>query len=230
MSSVVHGPDWWTQYFLGLATYLSTASKDPSTKVGCVVVGPDRDIRVTGYNGLPRGVEDTEERLTNRELKYPRIVHAEENCVAQAARIGARLAGCTAYVNFPPCARCARTLIQAGIAGVVCPPVDSVPERWRAEMETAAEMLEEAGVWVRGVVWPPPPEPLTSERVQEIAVEVRECVREAVAETAATAKELDARAALRFSGVLAQAQEALTHVGEHRSKPLVTEGPRSHEK
>ena len=189
----------WDARFLALAGHIAGWSKDPSTKVGCVVVGPDRDIRVTGYNGLPRGVADTDERLTNRELKYPRIVHAEENCVAQAARIGARLAGCTAYVNFPPCARCARTLIQAGIAGVVCPPIDSVPERWRAEMETAAEMLQEAGVWVRGVVWPPPPEPLTAERVQEIAAEVRECMREAVVETAEMAKELDARAASPFS-------------------------------
>ena len=61
----------WDVRFLELAKHISLWSKDPSTQVGCVVVGPDREIRSTGFNGLPRGLEDTEERLNNREIKYP---------------------------------------------------------------------------------------------------------------------------------------------------------------
>jgi len=78
----------WDVRFLELAKQIASWSKDPSTQVGCVVVGPDREIRSTGFNGLPRGIEDTEERLNNREMKYPLICHAEENAIMHAARIG----------------------------------------------------------------------------------------------------------------------------------------------
>ena len=52
----------WDERFLELAKQIASWSKDPSTQVGCVVVGPDREIRSTGFNGLPRGIEDSEER------------------------------------------------------------------------------------------------------------------------------------------------------------------------
>ena len=111
----------WDIRFLKLATHISEWSKDPSTKVGCVVVGPDREIRSTGFNGFPRGIQDSDDRLTNRDLKYPLICHAEENAIMHAARIGLALKGCTAYVTWPPCTRCARSLIQAGVSEIVIP-------------------------------------------------------------------------------------------------------------
>ena len=79
----------WDGRFLSLATHISGWSKDPSTKVGCVVVGPDREIRSTGFNGFPQGIADTDERLSDRNLKYPLICHAEENAIMHAARDGA---------------------------------------------------------------------------------------------------------------------------------------------
>ncbi len=136
----------WDLRFLEVAKLISTWSKDPSTKVGCVVVGPHREIRSTGFNGFPRGVEDTDARLNDRETKYPLIVHAEENAVAQAARIGQSLHGCAAYVTFPSCARCARLLIQAGVTRVVSPIDAEIPERWAEEIRIAAAMLIEANV------------------------------------------------------------------------------------
>ena len=81
----------WDKRFLELAKQIASWSKDPSTQVGCVVVGPDREIRSTGFNGLPRGIEDSEDRLNNREIKYPMICHAEENAIMHAARIGISL-------------------------------------------------------------------------------------------------------------------------------------------
>ncbi len=69
----------WDLRFLKLATHISEWSKDPSTKVGCIIVGEDREIRSTGFNGFPRGIEDTEERLNDRAKKYPLICHAYEN-------------------------------------------------------------------------------------------------------------------------------------------------------
>ncbi len=136
----------WNERFLNLATHISNWSKDPSTKVGCVVVGPDREIRSTGFNGLPRGIEDNEERLNNREIKYPMICHAEENAIMHAARIGISLKDCTAYVTWPPCTRCARSLIQAGISTIIYPENTEIPERWMADFNLSLNMLKEANI------------------------------------------------------------------------------------
>lgn len=149
----------WDRRFLALARHISEWSKDPSTQVGCVVVGPDREIRSTGFNGLPRGIEDTLERLGNRDLKYPLICHAEENAIMHAARIGLALKDCTAYVTWPPCTRCARSLIQAGVKEVVFPGPIEIPERWVADFELSRAMFEEAQVRVREVDMSAPTEP-----------------------------------------------------------------------
>ena len=141
----------WDRRFLGLARHISEWSKDPSTQVGCVVVGPDREIRSTGFNGLPRGIEDSVERLGSRALKYPLICHAEENAIMHAARIGLALKGCTAYVTWPPCTRCARSLIQAGVQEVVYPSEVDIPERWVEDFTISKDMFGEAGVFVREV-------------------------------------------------------------------------------
>ncbi|MDP7658840.1 MAG: dCMP deaminase family protein [Candidatus Thalassarchaeaceae archaeon] len=139
----------WDGRFLNLAKHISEWSKDPSTKVGCVVVGIDREIRSTGFNGFPRGIEDSMDRLEDREQKYPLICHAEENAIMHAARIGISLKDCSAYVTWPPCSRCARSLIQAGVNEVVYPSDSEIPERWKDDFEIAIGMMEEAGVKVR---------------------------------------------------------------------------------
>ena len=136
----------WDKRFLKLAKHISKWSKDPSTQVGCVVVGPDREIRSTGFNGLPRGIEDNDERLNDREIKYPLICHAEENAIMHAARIGISLKDCTAYVTWPPCTRCARSLIQAGISTIIYPDNTEIPERWMADFNLSLNMLKEANI------------------------------------------------------------------------------------
>lgn len=141
----------WDRRFLHLAAHIAAWSKDPSTKVGCVIVGPDREIRSTGFNGFPRGIEDTSERLSNRDLKYPLICHAEENAIMHAARIGVSLKGCRAYVTWPPCTRCARSLLQAGVSEIVYPRGLEIPERWREDFDLSNAMFDEAGVVVREV-------------------------------------------------------------------------------
>jgi len=139
----------WDLRFLELARHISDWSKDPSTKVGCVVVGPDREIRSTGFNGFPRGIKDDDDRLQNRQKKYPMICHAEENAIMHAARIGISLKGNTAYVTWPPCSRCTRSLIQAGINEVVYPSKLEIPERWEEDFSIAMGMMKEAGIRVR---------------------------------------------------------------------------------
>ena len=133
----------WSEYFLEMAHLVASKSKDPSTKVGCVVITEDKVVAATGYNGLPRGVEDRPERM-ERPAKYLWTNHAEENAVAQAARVGAKLKGGTAYVTHMPCSRCARTLIQAGIIKVVIDGGStSMPME---EFDVAMKMFREAGV------------------------------------------------------------------------------------
>ena len=139
----------WDRRFLDLASHISTWSKDPSTKVGCVVVGEDREIRSTGFNGFPRGIEDDAERLADREQKYPLICHAEENAIMHAARTGVSLKGNIAYVTWPPCTRCTRSLIQAGVSEVVYPADIEIPERWTEDFGIAMGMMQEAGITVR---------------------------------------------------------------------------------
>ncbi|MCP2504822.1 MAG: dCMP deaminase family protein [Candidatus Poseidoniaceae archaeon] len=141
----------WDIRFLELAKHISGWSKDPSTKVGCVVVGEDREIRSTGFNGFPRGISDDTARLTDRSQKYPLICHAEENAIMHAARIGISLKGSTAFVTWPPCSRCARSLIQAGIKEIVYPETKDIPERWMEDFTISNGMLLEAGIVVRTV-------------------------------------------------------------------------------
>lgn len=138
----------WENRFMALAAHIAAWSKDPSTKVGCVVVGPDNEIRSTGYNGLPRGIVDDPMRM-ERPAKYLWTSHAEENAVAHAARIGVGLKGCTVYVTHCPCSRCARSLIQAGVKRVVWSTGQtSMPPE---EYEVALAMFEEASVLTREI-------------------------------------------------------------------------------
>ena len=143
--------DKWNVRFLELARHIASWSKDPSTQVGCVVVGPDREIRSTGFNGFPRGIEDTLDRLEDRELKYPLICHAEENAIMHSARIGISLKGCRAYVTWPPCTRCARSLIQAGVVEILYPAGQEIPERWKSDFDLSNQMFAESGVRVHPV-------------------------------------------------------------------------------
>lgn len=135
----------WQARFLGVAREVANWSKDTSTKVGCVIVSSDGVIVSTGYNGLPRGVDDLPERMT-RPMKYLWTVHAEAAAVANAARVGGCLSGATAFITHASCASCARLMLNAGVAKVVIGPgVTSMPTE---EFEAAATMFREAGVMV----------------------------------------------------------------------------------
>lgn len=132
----------WDLYLMGFARHAATKSKD-QTQVGAVLVGPEGEVRLTAYNGPPRGVEDRPERFT-RPAKYLYASHAEANLIAFAAREGIRTAGCAVFVTHYPCAACARSLIQAGVRHIFFGPgTTAMPE---AEFAAAAEMFAEARI------------------------------------------------------------------------------------
>jgi dCMP deaminase len=134
----------WNIRFLELADHISQWSKDPSTKVGCVIVRPDKTIASVGYNGFPRGVNDSNERYNNRTLKYLMVKHAEENAIYSAKE---PLTGYTAYVTHHPCSTCSGTLIQNGIKTIVTrKPTNDFAERFKDSFEASKIMLNEADV------------------------------------------------------------------------------------
>lgn len=138
------GKEWWDKWFVNMARYVSTASKDPSTQTGAVITDLKRRVISVGYNGLAQGVEDLPERLNNRELKYKIIVHCERNSLLFAHR---SVEGCTLYTwPFMSCSTCAAMVIQAGIKRCVAPWSDN--PRWKDDFELSKQMFKEAGVEV----------------------------------------------------------------------------------
>ncbi len=143
-------PAHWDQRFLQMARNVASWSKDPSTKVGAVAVR-DRRMLVSGFNGLPTGVLDTDARLKDRDQRLKLTTHAEANCVAFAARAGICLNGATVYVwPLMTCSQCAALLIQAGIGKVVVPDYVE-PQRWQESFDLARAMFIEAGVSVHRI-------------------------------------------------------------------------------
>lgn len=131
--------------YLELANVISQWSKDPSTKVGAVIVGSKGQIVSQGYNGFPRGFDDSDERFYNREIKYKYIIHAEANALYNALYNGASVEGCTIYVHgLPVCSECAKAIVQSGIKKVV---FDTLPkENWIESNKFALEILREGHV------------------------------------------------------------------------------------
>lgn len=142
----------WDDYLIGFARHAALKSKDDSTKVGAAIVGPEKQILATGYNGLPRGVDDSQESRHRRPEKYKWFEHGERNAIYNAARHGVATRDCSLYVTMVPCADCARGIIQAGIREVVVAPEGWFPaeyQRWQADWDVATAMLKEAGVVLR---------------------------------------------------------------------------------
>lgn len=136
----------WHHRFLELADSIARWSKDPSRGVGAIIVTPSRQIVATGYNGLPRGVEDRPDRL-ERPAKYDLVVHAEMNAIVQCARNGTPPSGCTLYSTFSPCVHCTLAIIQCGIAAVVTRRVVGVGDaHWAESIAKSRSLLDEAKV------------------------------------------------------------------------------------
>lgn len=138
----------WDEYFNKMAHLVATKSKDRSTQVGCVIVGPEHEVRTTGYNGFCRGIEDDVDGRHERPEKYLWTEHAERNAIYNAARNGVPLEGCTAYTTIFMCADCARALIQSGIKRVCTPAYTGGTYIQSESYDCAREMLQEAGVRV----------------------------------------------------------------------------------
>ena len=136
----------WDLRFLDLAAQIATWSKDPSSQLGAIAVDENRTVIAQGYNGFPKGVRDFPERYADKELKYKLIVHAEQNCIYNAARRGAALENSTLYISgLPVCHECCKGVIQAGFKRVVMRH-KPMTEKWRESFEISKLMLNESGI------------------------------------------------------------------------------------
>ena len=137
----------WDKRFLDLAEHISEWSKDPSKKIGAVAVGAQRQILAQGYNGFPRGIDDTTDRYDNREEKYKLVVHAEMNVIYNASYNGVSLNGSTLYVHgLPVCSDCAKGIIQVGVKNVIMRKAKA-PDVWLESWKTTETMFKESGVY-----------------------------------------------------------------------------------
>jgi dCMP deaminase len=137
----------WDQYFLVLAEQISTRSPDPNTKHGCVLVGADKRVISTGYNGPVAGLPNDLVPL-ERPAKYDWFIHAEDNAVAFAR---CDLRGCTAYVTGRPCAACFRRLLQVGVRRIVYGGRESACVS-AGEIEACSTMAQALGVEILHVL------------------------------------------------------------------------------
>lgn len=145
----------WDNHFLQMALLNAKLSKDPSTKVGAIIIGEEKELISAGFNGFPRGVEDTVERLNDRETKLSIMVHAEMNAILAAAKLGIKIKKCTMYIGAISsngdiwgglCSNCAKHIIQTGISKIVTYNFSSVPERWLKDLNYSKEILKESNI------------------------------------------------------------------------------------
>lgn len=119
----------WDEYFMEMAVLTAKRSTCLRRNVGAVIV-KDRHIVATGYNGAPRGLEhcgDREGGCLRQQLGIPsgekhelcRALHAEQNAIIQAAKVGVSTEGATIYITLQPCVICAKMLVNAGITRIV---------------------------------------------------------------------------------------------------------------
>ena len=135
----------WDRRFLRLAEHISGWSKDPGTQVAALIADPKNRIVSVGYNGLPVGIQDTEDLLKERAIKLETTIHAETNAILFARR---NLTGCTLYVHpLFPCSRCAGLIVQTGIGRVVA-PLQNKDSSWGKSFDLSRRLFREALVLV----------------------------------------------------------------------------------
>jgi dCMP deaminase len=143
----------WDEYFMELARTVATRATCDRGRSGCVIVR-DRQLLVTGYVGSPVGLPHCDEvghqfkKMTHEDGSVTqhcvRTVHAEQNAICQAAKLGIALNGSTLYCRMTPCRTCAMLIINCGIQRVVC------EFRYHAGAESE-EMFAQAGVSINYV-------------------------------------------------------------------------------
>lgn len=142
----------WQKRWLRLAHEVASWSKD-QVQVGAVIFDQNRNPRGFGYNGIPRGLDDTRPDRLQKPLKNWYFEHAERNVIYACSRNGISCDGCTIAVTHWPCTDCTRAIIQSGITQVIVDQACLDPEKyfyqkWQPQIQESQVMLAEAGIEV----------------------------------------------------------------------------------
>ena len=147
-------PPTWDEFFMLHVYLVASKSKDPSTKIGAVIVR-DNTVISEGYNGFCRKVNDNIAERWNRPEKYAWIEHGERNSIFNAARNGIKTLDGVMFTQEVPCVDCGRSVIQAGIKEIVLHKQWSdiwkqiMQDKWKGAAEITLTMFKEAGINVR---------------------------------------------------------------------------------
>lgn len=139
----------WDKRWMDMAKLVASWSKDRSRTCGAVIVDERNVLVSVGWNGFPRGINDEVDARHERPVKYLWTEHAERNAIFNAAANGHKIAGCTMYLPWYPCADCARAIIQSGIKEIVGTEPDWNDRKYAADFKVVLEMLTECGLTVR---------------------------------------------------------------------------------
>ena len=142
----MYNPWKWDLRYLELASNVASWSKDPSCKVGAVIVNQNNQVVSVGYNGFPKGVADDLARYNDRETKLKFVQHAERNAMDNAP---VDLSGCTLYSTLFPCNECCKSIITRGIKHIVTHAVDrNSPKNKLFNWDVTRQMCTEAQVTI----------------------------------------------------------------------------------
>jgi dCMP deaminase len=152
MNDIIYKPPTWDEFFMLHVYLVASKSKDPSTKIGAVLVTDSNTLVSEGYNGFCRKVNDDVADRWARPAKYSWIEHGERNSIFNAARNGIKTLNTTMYTQGLPCVDCARSVIQAGVNRIVLhqqwtdifKELSANGRTWTQDV--SAIMFEEAGV------------------------------------------------------------------------------------
>ena len=106
----------WDEYFMQIAKTVALRSKDPSSKMGCVIVDKNKRVVSLGYNGMVQGADESKMTLNERPMKYYFVIHSEMNALIFAHQ---DLTDCTVYNRVATCENCLKHCLQAGITRFV---------------------------------------------------------------------------------------------------------------
>lgn len=135
-------------YFIKIAKDIASLSKDPSTKVGAVIVDEDHRIISTGYNGFPAGCDESQ--LTwERPMKYLTVIHAELNALIFARR---ELTNCRIYITHGPCESCLKHLLQSKVREIYYESAEIMKYRGTTEQKEAiVRLIKATGATVQSI-------------------------------------------------------------------------------
>ncbi len=138
----------WDMRFMRLTDELASWSREKGKRVGAVIIDNENIICSTGFNGFPRGIDDSKDERHDRDsgAKHLWSTHAERNAIYNAARVGIPINGCRIYSSTFPCIECTKAIIQSGIKELITRNPNFNDPRWGEEFRFAQSMLAESNV------------------------------------------------------------------------------------